>query len=434
MMRLYPEQERAVARAAASDDTPLTILLVCDHAHVSGGLSRVAIASALELRARGHDVIFFAATGPICQTLSAVGIEVVCLDQPDMLGDPIRARAALRAFWNWKAAAALRRRLRNLDPARSIVHVHGWTKALSPSVLRAAARTGIATVQTLHDYALFCPNGALYDFGLQCNCPLRPLSLACVRQNCDARQYGHKLWRVARHMALDWFAQNLADADLIFLSRRQHEIIERYLPAGTRTHFVPNPVDVEDCGPAPVRANHTFIFIGRLSAEKGAALFARAASAEGVSAVFVGDGPARAEIAAMTDAPILGWLGKAEVERQLRNARALVFPSLWYETFGLSVFEAMAHGVPVIVSDNTPAAGMISPGKTGLLFHSGDAISLQLSIRRLRNDDLAERIGAAAYRSYWSSPFTPARHANALEKVYRQILDRRDAAPTARRA
>ena len=416
----------------APGDAALTVLLVCDHAHVSGGLSRVAITSAHELRARGHNVIFFAATGPVCPTLSRGGIEVICLNQPDMLGDPVRARAALRAFWNWKAADVLGRRLRQINPARSIVHFHGWTKALSPSVIRVAARAGIAMVHTLHDYALLCPNGALFDFVQQCNCPLRPSSISCVRQNCDARHYSHKLWRVARHAALDWFAQDLAEADLIFLSPRQREIIDRYLPAGTRSHFVPNPVDVDDCGPAPVRTNKPFIFIGRLSAEKGAVLFAQAASAEGVPAVFVGDGPARAEIAAVTDAPILGWLGKEEVERHLRDARALVFPSLWYETFGLSVFEAMAHGVPPIVSDNVLAAGMIEHGETCLLYRSGDVESLRACIRLLEDDALAERLGAAAYRSYWSNPFTRARHASALENVYRQILTRKHTDPVVR--
>src|ERR1700688_285816 len=119
MMRRCLEEEPACGRAA-SGEPALTVVLVCDHAHVSGGLSSVAITSARELRARGHNVIFFAATGPVCPTLSGGGIEVICLNQPDMLGDPVRTRAALRAFWNWKAADALGHRLRQLNPARSI--------------------------------------------------------------------------------------------------------------------------------------------------------------------------------------------------------------------------------------------------------------------------------------------------------------------------
>jgi glycosyltransferase involved in cell wall biosynthesis len=117
------------------------------------------------------------------------------------------------------------------------------------------------------------------------------------------------------------------------------------LPADTRLHYLPNPVDLEDRGPADVTANDTFVFIGRLSQEKGAAVFAEAARRAGVKALFVGDGPMRqAILSAAPGAAITGWVDNAQVRAHLRRARALVFPSLWYETFGLSVHEALAIG------------------------------------------------------------------------------------------
>jgi glycosyltransferase involved in cell wall biosynthesis len=402
------------------------VVVVCDHAHISGGLAQVAVASARGLRRRGHRVIFFAAMPPIDPSLLQAGVEVVCLGQPDMLGDPSRLKAAGRALWNTGAARELADLLASLDHHRAIVHVHGWSKALSPSILRVCRRAGAAAVHTLHDYVAVCPNGALFNYVKRQNCALRPMSVGCLVSNCDARHYGHKLWRVGRHLALTSLGGALAGEDVIYISKAQREIVAPLLPTDTRLHYLPNPVDVEDCGPADVAANDTFVFIGRLSQEKGAAVFAEAARRAGVKALFVGDGPMRQTIlSTAAGAQITGWVDNARVMAHLRHARALVFPSLWYETFGLSVHEALANGVPPIVSDNTTSAEALEHEVTGLLFRSGDVDDMMAQIRRLSDGDTAERIGRAAYDRYWRDAPTLDRHVDGLEQLYGLLLGER---------
>lgn len=402
--------------------TRLTLVIVCDHAHISGGLGQVAHASARALSRRGHRVIFFAAMPPIDPALAEAGVEVVCLDQADMIADPSKIRAAGRAIWNRKAARRLADLIKGLDPEMTIVHVHGWSKALSPSVLWACQQSGVATVQTLHDYVALCPNGALYDYRRQENCPLRPMSTACMMSNCDSRGYTIKAWRVARHLALRATSGALAAKHLIYLSEGQRAILAPLLPSGTLLHKIENPIEVEDQGPAPLPRDAPFLFVGRLSTEKGPALFAEAAQRAGVPACFVGDGPLRAELERRAPAAqFTGWLDARRVGAQIRKARALVFPSLWYETFGLSVYEAMSQGVPVIVSDNTVSAEAVDHGKTGLLFRSGDVVDLVAKIRALTDQTTATRMGRAAYEAYWRAPLTPARHLDRLEEVYAAI-------------
>lgn len=403
----------------------LNILIVCDHAHVSGGLAKVALSSATALSRRGHRVTVFAAVGPVSNWLRDEGVDVVCLDQADVLGDTNRARAALRGLWNRAAARELRRLLETVDRTRSIVHVHGWNKALSPSIIRAARMSGMPVVHTLHEYSDFCPNGSFFNYVEGRNCLLRPMSLACVASNCDSRSYSHKLWRVARHAVLAHAGGIFESRHFICLSAGQKALLTPHLPPAAQLHLVPNPVDADDRGPSPVRDNEAFIFIGRLSAEKGAALLAAAAIRDGLPAMFVGDGPARGEIAdAAPAAEITGWLDAEPTRQRLRRARALVFPSLWYETFGLTVHEALANGVPVIASDNTVSASAIEPGTTGLLFKSGDVDDLVRCMRTLRDRETAHRMGLAAYRRYWADPLTLSRHAEQLELLYQRIVGR----------
>lgn len=402
------------------------IVVVCDHAHVSGGLAQVAHSSACALSRQGHRVTFFAAVAPVAPTLSTAGVEVVCLDQPDMLADPSRARAAARALWNIPAAKRLTALLEGLDPASTVVHVHGWSKALSPSVLHAAARSGLSVVHTLHDYVSQCPNGAFYDYVHQRNCKLTPMSAACVMTNCDTRSYGHKLWRVARHTAMLASERLHGIDDVIYMVEGQRAILAPHLARNVRTHHVANPVGIPRGDPVDVAQNRRFVYIGRLSAEKGVVSFALAAAHAGVEAVFVGDGPARADVAAAAPgAMITGWVDNEVVRQHLCQARAVVFPSLWYETFGLAVYEALASGVPPIVSDNTVSAEAVLHGVTGLLFRSGDVDDLARRLTELTDGRRAAALGRAAHTRYWQDPLTLDRHADRLVEVYRAVIARR---------
>ena len=123
--------------------------------------------------------------------------------------------------------------------------------------------------------------------------------------------------------------------------------------------------------------------------------------------VFVGDGPLRADIEA-TGARVTGWLAADAVRREVEQARCLVFPSLWYEAFGLVVDEAAARGVPSIVSDVSAPAERVIDGYTGWIFPSGDIGTLERCLRQTRDADVVRAAGVAAYRRYWSNPSDPA--------------------------
>jgi len=405
--------------------TSLDIIVVNDYAHVRGGGDRVALASAIGLSDAGHRVTFFCAVGPVDAGLSGhPGVRVVCLGQPDILGDPHRMRAARRGAWNWGASAAFRRAVRGLDPSRTLVHVHSYTKALSASVPCAADKLGFRTVLSLHDYFLFCPNGAFFEYPAMKVCGRAPLGVDCLKCHCDARSHGHKLWRFAR----TWW-QNRAAAlprrlsCAIAVSGASLEVARRHLPARTSLELVPYPVDAEYRHPVEVENNDTFLFVGRMELYKGPQLLAAAAARLGAKAVFCGEGPATARVREIyPEALLAGWQDREALPGRFAAARALVFPSLWPETFGLTAAEALARGVPVVVSSSTAAADLIEHGSNGLVFDRGSVWSLAESLRRLRDPELARALGREAHRRYWSNPLTLYRHVARLEEVYASVL------------
>jgi glycosyltransferase involved in cell wall biosynthesis len=107
----------------------------------------------------------------------------------------------------------------------------------------------------------------------------------------------------------------------------------------------------------------------------------------------------------------------------MRSVRCLVFPSMWYETQGLVVLEAAALGLPAIVSDGCAASQSIVDGQTGMLFKQGDKQDLQNKLLQMKQDpEMASELGRAAYKRYWSAPYTLARHTSELLQCYQQVL------------
>ncbi len=403
----------------------LGVIIINDFAAVVGGVERVAISEAAGLAERGHRVTLLAGQGEPEPELAEAGVSVRATGQSTTLGDSNRLRAAARGVWNQKAAALVRELAAAADSARTIVHVHGVTKVLSASVIRAAVDSGLPVVATLHDYFAACPNGAFFIYPRNEICHLTPLSGRCVATHCDARGYSHKLWRVARSAVQQRFgAMPDGLGDFIVPSRFAADILRPFLPAHARLHILSNPVPEPQMPPAEVSRNGAFVFVGRLQRDKGPVTFAHAARAAHVPAIFVGAGEEAGAIRrAYPDAELTGWLNSAGVRSTVRTGRALISASLLYETQGLTPLEAAAHGVPAIVSDVSVAREVVVDGVTGMWFRSGDVEDLAEKLTTLhRQPELAGNLGGAAYRQFWSGHWDMPTHLDQLEGVYRAAL------------
>lgn len=72
------------------------VIIVCDCAHILGGIENVAFSSAKELVKQNINVYLFTSQGPVDQSLIDSGIHVICLNQYDMLSNPNRLLAVFK--------------------------------------------------------------------------------------------------------------------------------------------------------------------------------------------------------------------------------------------------------------------------------------------------------------------------------------------------
>jgi glycosyltransferase involved in cell wall biosynthesis len=396
-------------------------VIVSDFGSVNGGAAKVAIESARGLAEAGVDIVFACAIGPVSERLNHPRIQVEMFSGQEVWKVGGKVAAARQGIWNAPAHDFLTALLAR-QPAGTLVHLHQWTKAFSPAAIAAAGESGLPVAVTLHDYFSFCPVGGYFDFKAGAPCRLKPMSVACITSNCDRASYAHKLVRVARQWRSDEAMRGLREPLFIHVSEFARRFAEPFLPGSARHVVVENMMEAQKRPPADVASNQHALFLGRFTEEKGVLQLAEATREAGMPLRLVGDGEEgiKAEIARLNpQASFAGWVSGSAVTEELRAARCLVAPSLWYETGPLTVMEAMAQGVPAILARTMGAAERVEDGRTGFVVPASDLAALTASLEALSDDAVAKRLGQAAHEAYWRHPLTLERHVERLLDAFR---------------
>lgn len=327
------------------------VVIVSDDAVESGGAAAIALASARLLRARGIPVTILNGSSDADDIGRKLDVEIVSLGSSQLL-DGNLAASAVRGLFNVAALRFAREWIAANDTPRTVYHVHNWHKVLTPSIFSALNGVASRLFLSAHDYFLVCPNGGQFRYPEEVVCELKPMSAACIRNNCDRRHYAHKLWRVARQ-AVRERVMDLGRTQATVLA--VHEGMVGYLTRGgvaaSSIKVLRNPVVPWRDARVTAERNRDVFFVGRLEKDKGVDMVAAAARKAGATLRIIGDGPLREKLKQdHGEAELLGWRSRAEIAELIGSARLLVVPTRWRETFGLVTLEALMSGVPVLVS------------------------------------------------------------------------------------
>ncbi|HEX5459105.1 MAG TPA: glycosyltransferase family 4 protein [Steroidobacteraceae bacterium] len=118
----------------------------------------------------------------------------------------------------------------------------------------------------------------------------------------------------------------------------------------------------------------------------------------------------------------LGTVPQSTLIRTYRTADLLVLPSIWQESYGLPVAEAMACGVPVLASASGGVPELIEDEVTGKLIPRLDTQALSRALRELSADPQRLRAWGGAARTRAERLLTWSRSAERLERLYRGVL------------
>jgi glycosyltransferase involved in cell wall biosynthesis len=198
-----------------------------------------------------------------------------------------------------------------------------------------------------------------------------------------------------------------------------------------------NPVELPEAVPdRSGRARVQFLFLGRIGQRKGAfdLLQAFGALAPELRArarlVMAGDG----EVEALRNAAarygdlvsVLSWVDTARRETLLRESDVFVLPS-YSEGVPMAIMEAMATGLPLIVSPVGGIPDVVTDCKEGLLVKPGDLTALTRALGTLILDE-PQRLACGREARTRALDFDAGRYVDSLLQLYQQIAGERASA------
>ena len=400
------------------------------------------------LAARGHAVAVAVRGSAAAAPDSRAGYETIPLDVPR------RKRRFLDLYDDPRVDAAFLEAARRFRP--DVVHAQ-HLQGLSAGVVLAARATGAAAVVlSLHDFWLGCPRGQRVraDRGY-CAEVDRERCARCLRPQWQGIHRDPKgLLRAARNLFLPGAAaEALAEYDALVLSTLGAASLVLTPSAFYRDEYIRwyglDPARVRVVAPAPphlvARAERgragrreageafTVGYVGSLIPTKGVHVLAEAfarldrpgfrLAIHGGALDFFGrkGGDYEDEIRAIarrsrSEIVLHGRYAPESLGAILASFDALALPSVWPESYSLTLREGWLAGVPVLASRLGALAESVRDGETGLLVEPGDPIAWRDAVLRLAADaPLRTKLSAAASREPIA---TMEAHAAEMEELY----------------
>ena len=334
-------------------------------------------------------------------------------------------RKAVKSVYSFEA----RRKIRELIDltAPDVCHAHNIYHHLSPAILPVVAAKGIPVFLTLHDLKIACPDYLMLSHGEVC-------------EQCK----GGKVYRVAARRCMKG---KLSLSVLVMLEAYLHRFLGTYarnvtkfvVPsrfyiskfvewgfAPDKFTYIPNFVDCRSFEPG-FEPGRRFLYLGRLSREKGIATLLVAAAKARVGLDVAGTGPLETELKQLAeklgaDVRFHGFLSGAKLHDAIRGARSVVLPSEWYENAPLSILEAYAMGKPVLGSSMGGIPEVVVDNETGWVFKAADADALATMLAKIAGLSSAAvaDMGRAA-RALAENQYSPARYVERIRTLYAEF-------------
>jgi glycosyltransferase involved in cell wall biosynthesis len=383
----------------------LRILQVHNRYRQLGGEDGVVAAEAALLRQNGHEVVEHFASNPN--------------------GAGAAASLAL-APWNPASARAMRKAVRESAP--DVAHVHNTWFTLSPSVLGALHQSRIPVVMTLHNYRLVCVNALVFRDGKPCTDCVGRSPLPGVRHRCyrDSALQSAAAAATLSFNRLRGTWVNSVDRFIAPSRGLRDTLVAGGLPA---ERFIVRPHSVSDAGPRtrPPSSSSTVLYVGRVSDEKGVDVLLDAwarARPHDLELLVVGDGPRREDLErrAIDGVRFAGWLPHEEVREIMLGSRALVFPSVCFEVFPMTLVEAMSAGLPVIASAHGGSAEIVGQIGPEWLAAPGKVDAWAERLATLGDGSALDAAGVCA-REIYASQYAPERGVGSLVDAYQAAID-----------
>ena len=263
-----------------------------------------------------------------------------------------KAKAALGLFWNYRTSKDLNKIIKKHKP--QIAHFNNVYPLIGNTAYWICRHNKVPIIQTVHNYRFMSPKGILFRKGKICElCVKKQFPLWSVIYGCyHSSNLASLIFSLAYYFNNLIGTYRLIDRWIFPSVFTQNYYLENLEIEKTRGVFLPHFICTEPIQKVQKKNNY-YLYIGRLSEEKGILNLLRVFKSLPYAEVKIfGQGPLNKEVEQykkFTNIKIYGFRETKVLRKYLIKAKALIVPSLSFETFSLVTLEAKAYKVPVIV-------------------------------------------------------------------------------------
>ncbi|XPV67634.1 MAG: glycosyltransferase family 4 protein [Halarcobacter sp.] len=233
-----------------------------------------------------------------------------------------------------------------------IVHVHNFYPLLTPSVFKGAKDGGAKVIHTLHNYRMWCISGIFYRdlVGICEDCINNKISFAGIRNKCFRKSFSQSFLT----QMVFWFYKVIKIFDnidyfFVLTKFQKYKIMELGIDE-SKILFKPNSLFINK---SKSMKKENYVYVGRLEESKGIynLLDTWLLLDNKYILNIVGGGDLENELKEKykkNNIIFKGKLSRKETLEVISCSKYLIQSSLMYETFGLTIIEAMTLGTPVI--------------------------------------------------------------------------------------
>ena len=337
----------------------LKILIINEFTRTPGGIDNVVNNTVLGLKKRPF-------------------LEVKVFGNHHTAFDSMKIISKIKAFRKAKAGLYQYKELRSvIDSFKpDIIHIHNTYPLISQLIYRIhKAYSKIPIIYHLHNFYPFCLNSYFYVKNNICtDCLGQPNWKQGIFKKCYHNSFRHSiLISQLRSSPLEWV--ELSNSISIFIAVSQF-VNQFYRKAGIQKEKIKtlyNPVSLPECKPVINPKGKYVLFIGRLTEAKGIDILYRLIlDNPDINFKIAGDGPAKIRFenlikSGRNNLEILGFINGKIKNKIFQNAKLVLVPSQWWETFGLVVIEANSFGKKVVASNTGGITELIDDGFNGYL-------------------------------------------------------------------
>lgn len=313
------------------------------------------------------------------------------------------------------------------DKRPDIAHIHNVFPLISPSVYSYLGKLNVPIVQSIHNYRFICPNGLLFVNNEVCQSCLHTKSFwPAIKKSCF---HNSRILSAIYSISVIYLRNQINNiSTFIAISNFiGDKLIEGGVPK-EKIKVCGNFLEKSKVADQIYPKGDYYLYIGRLSEEKGIGTLISALRKVTAKTIIAGDGPLLSEINnviekyGMKHVQCLGFVKGEKKNELIAKANALIVPSLCYENFPMAVVESMSQGTPVIASKIGGLQEMIINNYTGILFAPGNVNELANSISRLsRFPDLADYLGKNALK-YAIDNYSETTHLKKILDIYSNVI------------